>query len=101
MPREHQQKAESHLRFLESIADDFPDWLATVAFYAAVELIEELLAARGHHSQSHFERKSALKQHFPNRELNHAYFDLYNASLDARYLPSQQCRAAQREVIAK
>lgn len=83
---EHQEKADSHRRFLLQISNEFPDWQATVAFYTAVELIEGLLAERGHHSKSHFDRKTALKKHFPNRQLNEAYNDLYNASLDARYL---------------
>ncbi|HEV3004407.1 MAG TPA: hypothetical protein VGX78_08085 [Pirellulales bacterium] len=90
-PAEHQAKADRHLAFLATISDAFPEWLATVAFYAAVELIEKLLARHGHHSQSHFERKSALKRHFPSAALNRAYFDLYNASLDARYLSVEQC----------
>ncbi len=91
MPAEHQAKADRHLAFLATISDDYPDWLATVAFYAAVELIEKLLARHGHHSQSHFDRKTALKRHFPNAALNRAYYDLYGASLDARYLSVEQC----------
>src|SRR5690606_34511623 len=62
---EHRAKAESHLAFLATVADEFPDWLCTVAFYAAVEFVEEMLAARGHHSKSHFERKEALRKAFP------------------------------------
>jgi hypothetical protein len=27
---EHQEKADSHLRLLSQIGDEFPDWLATV-----------------------------------------------------------------------
>lgn len=87
---EHHAKAISHKKFLETISDEFPDWLATVAFYAAVELVEQLLAERGHHSKSHFDRKQALKKHYPHRTLNQAYHDLYNASLDSRYLPSEK-----------
>ena len=54
-------KAASHKKFLQTISDDFPDWLATVAFYAAVEMVEQLLAERGHHGESHHDRKVALK----------------------------------------
>ena len=101
-PREHQQKAEHHLRFLDTISDEFPDWLATVAFYSAVELVEELLASRNHHSRDHHERKTALKRHFPNRELNSAYWELYDISLEARYeLPPEDFPAARevREIL--
>ena len=93
-PSEHKAKAEHHEAFLATISDDFPDWLATVAFYAAVEYVEQLLSDRGHHSRDHADRKRALKQHFPNRQLNRAYNDLYNASLDARYLSLGQSPSA-------
>lgn len=98
---EHQQKADRHLAFLATISDEFPDWLATVAFYTAVELIEKLLAARGHHSKSHFERKTALIRHFPDRALHRSYNDLYNASLDGRYLSLDKCPTAEdvRQVL--
>lgn len=85
----------SHKKFLETISDEFPDWLATAAFYTAVELVEQLLAERGHHSKSHFERKQALKRHYPHRTLNQAFHDLYNASLDARYLPAEKCPSSE------
>lgn len=84
---EHQEKADSHLRFLSQIGDEFPDWLATAAFYAAVELVEKLLARNGHHSNDHSERTKALRRLHPNPRLNEAYRELYNASLDARYSP--------------
>lgn len=93
-PTEHQEKADSHFRFLGQISDEFADWLATVAFYTAVELVEKLLAKHGHHSKDHFDRKTALKRYHPNRQLNEAYNDLYNASLDARYLPRSNCPSA-------
>lgn len=91
---EHQDKAESHLRFLGQITDDFPDWMATVAFYTAIEFVEKLLAKHGHHSTDHFSRKTALKRYYPDRQLNAAYYELYNASLDARYLPQSKCPSA-------
>ena len=92
---EHLAKAKSHRAFLDTIPDQFPDWLATVAFYTAVEYVEMLLATRGHHSKSHFDRKNALHRHFPNRPLNRAFSDLYNASLDGRYLSPAQCPTVQ------
>lgn len=91
---EHRAKAESHLAFLATVADEFPDWLCTVAFYAAVEFVEEMLAARGHHSKSHFERKEALRKAFPKSRVIHAFSTLYNASLDARYLQQAHCPTA-------
>lgn len=90
-PSEHRSKAESHERLLEIIPDEFPDWLATVAFYAAVEWAEMMLSARGHHSRSHHDRKQAIKKHFPNQGFFRSFNDLYNASLDTRYLAADKC----------
>lgn len=90
-PSEHREKAARHLRFLDTISDEFPEWLATVAFYVAVEFVEELLGERGYPSDSHFERKKWLCILYPNQQLNAAYGDLYNSSLNARYLPTSKC----------
>jgi len=80
---QHREKANHHLAFLETIPDEFPDWLATVAFYAAVEFVEMLLADRGLHSKSHEDRKLAVRRDF--KRLFRHYHALYNASLNARY----------------
>jgi hypothetical protein len=99
---QHQQKAEHHLRFLGAIADDYSDWLATVAFYAAVELIERLLSDRGRHSKNHEDRNNAVRRDYQN--IHKAFKALYNASLDARYeslehsLPAAEVR---KELIEK
>jgi hypothetical protein len=90
---QHQQKAEHHLAFLGTISDDYPDWLATVAFYAAVELVEVLAAIRGHHSTSHEGRKDYVRKNLVR--IHQAFHKLYNASLDARYEPLSQCLSAQ------
>jgi hypothetical protein len=86
---DHQAKADHHLAFLQTIPDQFPDWLATVAFYAAVELVERLRAERGQHSRSHEDRKNAVRKDFPS--IFKDYHDLYNASLDARYMSLSHC----------
>jgi hypothetical protein len=87
-PAEHQSKADHNLAFLKTISDDYPDWMATAAFYVAVQLIEKLLAERGVHSADHHQRKQAVRKEFPT--IQKAYNALYNASLVARYdQPSQ------------
>ncbi len=98
---EHRQKAEHHRRFLATIPDEYPDWLATVAFYIAVELIEGLLAERSGHSRSHEDRKNAIRRDYPS--IQKSYNSLYNASLDARYESPMNWRSAdrvRRELIA-
>ena len=80
---QHRQKAEHHLRFLDAISDEYPDWLATVAFYAAVELVESLFSGRDAHSKSHEDRNNFVRRNF--QSIHRDFKALYNASLDARY----------------
>ena len=90
-------KADHNCKFLALIPDEFPDWMATAAFYVAVQLVEMLLAKRGRHSQDHFRRKEAVRKDFP--KITKSYNKLYNASLVARYdspstvLPVAQVRS--------
>jgi len=99
---EHEEKAAHHLEFLAEISDRYPDWLATVAFYAAVECVERLFARYDIHSRDHEDRKRFVRQRYPS--IFGAYKALYNASLDARYegrnrwLPVEEVR---RNLIAR
>lgn len=99
---QHRQKAEHNLEFLKTIGDDYPDWMATVAFYAAVEMLEALFAERGYHSTSHEDRKRYVRKNF--QSIYQAYSALYNASLDGRYQPSNRWLPAaevRSELIAR
>jgi hypothetical protein len=80
---EHEEKAIHHLEFLAEISDRYPDWLATVAFYAAVELVERLFSQYGVHSRSHEDRNRTVLRRYPS--IARAYKVLYGASFDARY----------------
>ena len=91
-PAQHHEKAEHHLAFLATIPDEYPDWLTTVAFYAAVEIVEMLCAERGIHSTSHESRKCYVRENFPR--IHKPYHALYNASLDARYEAREHCLPA-------
>ena len=71
------------LRFLSVSATPYPDWMATVAFYAAVHAIEAWLARRGIHSHSHHERNIHLRNFLPH--LWQHYRRLEVASRLARY----------------
>ena len=82
---QHREKAEHNQAFLDSISDDYPDWLTTVAFYVAVELIETLAAERGCHNRNHEDRKHFVRRNC--RQIFQAYHSLYNAGLEARYEP--------------
>ena len=80
---EHKSKAEHNHAFMLTIADEYPDWLATAAFYVAVQFIEQLLAESGKHSKDHHQRNTSVRSDFPS--IHAPYKALYNASLVARY----------------
>ena len=99
---EHRQRAEHHRALLGAVPDEFPDWLATVAFYVAVELIETLLATRGLHSLRDEQRKRTVRREFP--KILAAYSALYNAALCPRCEPKEHWLNAEevrRELIDK
>ena len=63
-----------------------PEWVATIAFYKAVHLVEAVLACDRSHSNSHKDRADRIKR---NRHLNSifsSYRMLMTASMVARYL---------------
>ncbi len=84
---QHRQKAEHHRALLDVIPEEFPDWLATGAFYVAVELVEMLLATRGLHTVRNEQRKRTLRREFP--KLLAPYSALYNAAICARSEPEE------------
>ncbi len=99
---EHEEKARHHLAFLIEIRDEYPDWLATVAFYSAVELVGRLFAQHGVHSRGHEDRNQSVQRRYPS--IAAAYKALYNASLDARYQDMNRWLSAEevrRELIAR
>jgi len=93
MPKEmhHQTQWFSNGLILADLVNQnrFPDWITTVAFYTALHSIERILARHKEHPNTHSDRKKVLSQtkyvnlFSPQTVVD--YFDMYNASLDARY----------------
>ena len=79
----HLAKANSNQSFLETIGDKYPDWLAIVAFYKSVHLVEAIFARQGRQSKSHYGRNMQLKKH--HQAIWKAYSPLFNASKLLRY----------------
>ncbi|MEI8374880.1 MAG: hypothetical protein WCJ35_18815 [Planctomycetota bacterium] len=102
-PLQHEEKAKHHQQFLQSIPDDYPDWLSIVAFYVAVELLEMMLAdEHDYHSKCHEDRNQTIYGQY--RSISASFKALYNASLDARYQPKDHALSAEevrRELIDK
>src|SRR5262245_40016118 len=81
---EHRQQAEHNQRFLDAIdRDQYPDWIATVAFYKALHLVQMLFIKKGIHAGSHTRRNQALKLRF--RDIWKSYRLLYSYSRLTRY----------------
>jgi len=80
---DHLQKADSNQAFLDTITDEFPDWIATVGFYKAVHLVEALFARRGCSSHTHRQRNFMLRKN--HIEIWRDFQPLYNASKLLRY----------------
>ena len=82
---EHKQQARHNQTFLGTIdANHFPDWVATVAFYEAVHLIEMFFAHKVlYPGGSHTKRNNVLKRSYP--AIWKDYRPLYAFSRLARY----------------
>lgn len=82
---QHRRKAERNRDCLAAIdVDQFADWAATIAFYAAVHLVERHRAYFGHgHSTNHTDRENYVRVHC--RSIYADYDDLRTASRLARY----------------
>ena len=100
LEKAHILKADQNKTFLASIGDEFPDWLATVAFYRGVHLVEACFARKNIHSQRHSERNDRLKRDYPKLWME--FKPLYEASRMVRY--TERCistREAREQLIAK
>ena len=81
---EHNQNAIDCFR--EKI-DQFPGWIAVIAFYKAVHLVEAVFAADNHfHSRDHAARNDTLIRTARYRNLWKHYKPIWQASLAARYM---------------
>jgi hypothetical protein len=81
---EHQGQAEHNLRFLQTVdSAEFCDWMAVVAFYVAVHLVERLRALAAGHSIDHADRNEFVRNDHPAIHVH--YRELYNVSLIVRY----------------
>lgn len=85
--KQHREKAERNHQFLTTVDGKYHDWSAVVAFYTAVHLVERLRTimpnATDQHSTDHQSRLDFL--HGRHAAIHHAFRELYNASLLARY----------------
>jgi hypothetical protein len=93
----HLSAARENQRVIEYLCqkvDEFPGWVATVAFYKALHVIEALFAVDGTgvdgHTDKHEQRNTLLKKTRRYQQLWKFYRPLFQASLVARYLRENQ-----------
>lgn len=87
-PKAHLEKAERNKDFviksLMSLADKFPDWISTVAFYSALHFVAAyLVKEHGLYCDDHEERIRAVDLHLSKIALE--YKRLYDLALNSRY----------------
>lgn len=88
---DHDAKWKHNRRFLETIPSDYPDWLVTVLFYAAVHTVESLFARdRKPSSDSHHDRRSLLRSENRYQKIWKNYRALDEASQICRYHACQR-----------
>ena len=79
-------KNQEALAYLIGDAERYPEWVTTVAFYKAVQLVEALFARRhGRSCHGHAKRLELLKQ-LGFKMIHRHYRALWGASSVARYL---------------
>jgi hypothetical protein len=96
MPTElaHIEQANRNQSVLDSLLvhqdDGFPEWVATLAFYKALHIVEAVFSGAPHisHQQTHFAHDQALKRTNKYMHIAKHYAQLHRVSLIARYLCS-------------
>lgn len=70
------------------LVEEFPEWVAVVAFYKAMHVVEAVIyETHGErHTFGHETRNGLLKRNGRYRHLHKHYWPLFNASLVARYM---------------
>src|SRR5262245_53370067 len=81
---EHLNTANHNLAFMQTVdQDEFGDWMAVVAFYVAVHLVERLRAFAGQHSVDHRDRDEFVRN--SHLQIHPPYHELYRISMIVRY----------------
>ena len=81
--------------YLLRARDDHFEWIATVAFYAALHFVEAVFFSDdGRHGRNHENREHILKSTRRYQQLHRHYRPLWQASVIARYMGRSNSDAA-------
>ena len=85
--KEHKDKAARNRATLDSLIANYgaPEWMAVVAFYTALHLVERLAAWENIHHSKHPDRLDYLTRHKQHRVIHADFQTIFDASLVARY----------------
>lgn len=85
-PLDHAERGKQNLEAYEAMPDRFPEWKATILFYAALHFLEALAVAESRPNREHAERERFVMERA--RSLYPAYNRLQTESEKARYMNS-------------
>src|SRR5436309_2871383 len=85
--KEHKEKAERNRHALDELiaTNGAPEWIAVVAFYTTLHLVERLAACENLHHSKHPDRLNYLTRHKQHRVIHPHVLAIFDASLVARY----------------
>lgn len=87
-------KNHAALRVLVPLVTEHPEWVATIAFYKAVQIVEAVLVkTKNGPSSDHKSRRHAIRYKLKDLQLLQHYVALLNASKVARYLVDSDGRS--------
>lgn len=75
------------------------NWIATIAFYAALHLVESELAKNGIHSKTHSDRGNVVERYAAFRNIRNQYKNLHDRSIVARYEGSNINKAKAEQAL--
>ncbi len=100
---EHRKKYQENKSILEnelSISNcERYNWIATIAFYAVLHLVEEKLAGYGIDSKSHTARENMVNRQSDFRKIRVKYKVLHTRSIVARYSGESMTREKAQECL--
>lgn len=84
--QEHLGQWQHNRKFIATIDPEFPDWMVTVTFYAAMHLVEALLTADGAKDRSRHQDRFQILQHEQRyQKVYESYHVLYDLAHVTRY----------------
>lgn len=102
-PSEHDEQYRKNKSFLDTLDIDktpYLDWVATIAFYSALHLVQIMLSQKGINPADHRERMAYVSRLKELKQVSAKYHVLYMESCKARYNCKKYTLETIRPVLA-